>query len=204
MLITFEGIDGSGKTTLIKEVYKRLRKEKVDVIKTKEPAGTKVGKKITKIIMNDEIARQTEALLFAASRREHVRQVIMPAVAFGKMVLCDRFVHSSVAYQGAGNKLGEKRILDLNREFAMLGAEPRLVFILDISVEESIRRIQERGKTNEFDKKDLLFYHTARESFLKMAMDPMNPFTEIVVLNGRLTTNELTEIVINKIKEVYF
>lgn len=140
--LTVEGLDGSGKGTQIERLSDALDRWGFEVVHTREPGGTPIGEKIRDILLDRENAAMTdvtEALLYAASRAQHVREKILPAVAEGKVVLCDRFLDSSVAYQGGGRQLGIDEVLAINAP-AVEGAMPDLTVFLDLDHEESLRR----------------------------------------------------------------
>ncbi len=140
--LTVEGLDGSGKGTQIERLSDALDRWGYEVMHTREPGGTPIGEKIRAILLDREnaaMADVTEALLYAASRAQHVRERILPAVAEGKVVLCDRFLDSSVAYQGGGRQLGIDKVLAINAP-AVEGAMPDLTVFLDLDHEESLRR----------------------------------------------------------------
>ncbi len=140
--LTVEGLDGSGKGTQIRRLSDALGRWGFDVVHTREPGGTPIGEKIRDILLDREntgMAAETEALLYAASRAQHVREKILPAVAEGKVVLCDRYLDSSVAYQGGGRQLGIDEVLQIN-ESAVDGAIPDLTVFLDLDHQESLRR----------------------------------------------------------------
>ena len=173
LFITIEGPDGAGKTSVLEELYPRLQLEaKRDIVKTREPGGVKIAEKIRRIILdpkNSEMDERTEALLYAAARRQHLIQVILPALNEGKIVICDRFVDSSIAYQGAGRGLGEKEIWQIN-QFAIDGLMPALTIYLDIESEIGLKRIAEHrsNQVNRLDEEKLEFHRTVRQSYLKL------------------------------------
>ena len=142
VFLTVEGLDGSGKGTQIERLSDVLDRWGYEVVHTREPGGTAIGEKIREILLDREntgMTDVTEAMLYAASRAQHVREKILPAVAEGKVVLCDRFLDSSVAYQGGGRQLGIDEVLRIN-SLAVEGAMPDLTVFLDLDHEESLRR----------------------------------------------------------------
>lgn len=145
--ITFEGGDGSGKSTQIKKLKSFLETNGFDVILTREPGGTEIGEKIRSIILdpeNGEMSAVTEAMLYAASRAQHVTEVIKPAVDSGKIVICDRFVDSSIAYQGYGRKLGES--VEIINSYAVGEYMPHMTFLLKLKPQAGSSRIAGRDK----------------------------------------------------------
>lgn len=158
LFITFEGPDGSGKTTVSKLVYEKLLNKYVNLtdkfIYTREPGGTDIAEKIRDIIVNYDVDPRTEALLFAASRSEHVWKKIMRAKNEKKIILCDRFVHSSLVYQGIVKGLGIKKIYKIN-EFAMGQIKPDYIFYFDLMPQTCLKRLNSRE-----DKQDRLDFQT--------------------------------------------
>jgi dTMP kinase len=148
LFITYEGLDGSGKTTQIKLIYDFLIKAGFDVVLTREPGGTKIGDLIRKILLdkkNSGMSYRAETLLFLASRAELVLKVIEPAIKEGKIVICDRFFDSTVVYQGIARELGEKEVLDMSL-WATNGIIPDLTFLLSASTDICDRRISSASK----------------------------------------------------------
>lgn len=144
LFISVEGPDGSGKSTQIKNIRQFFEDKKIDIIFTREPGGTAVGERIRDVILDrkyKEMCPMTEAMLYAAARAQHVHQVIKPALAQGKIVICDRFVDSSIAYQGYGRGLGQA-VKTIN-DFAIDGCMPDLTFLLKMDPRVGRRRIRE-------------------------------------------------------------
>lgn len=143
MFITFEGLDGSGKTTQAELLAGRLRADGVEVVTTREPGGTPLGEQIRDLVLHgDHVAPWAEAALYAAARGQHVEQLIRPALERGATVICDRYVDSSVAYQGIARGLGLERVLELNLH-AIRGLLPDRTFLLLVDPQESARRVGE-------------------------------------------------------------
>ena len=156
--ITVEGPDGAGKTTLIQGLTKRLEAKLAVPLKlTREPGGDPIAEQIRGVILHPEnvaLDARAEALLYAASRRQHLMHTVIPALEAGQMVLCDRFVDSSIAYQGYGREIGEEGIIAIN-QFATDGRQPDLTLYLDITAEEGIRRIQANRSQSEQNRLDV-------------------------------------------------
>lgn len=174
LFITIEGPDGAGKTTVLNELYPRLQMiANSEIVKTREPGGVMIAEKIRQIILNPEhqqMDERTEALLYAAARRQHLVEVILPALNAGKIVICDRFVDSSLTYQGAGRRIGMKEIAQIN-EFATEGLTPNFTLYLDVDSDTGLRRIH-RSRTQEIDRLDLEgleFHQRVRHAYLKLA-----------------------------------
>lgn len=172
--ISFEGPDGAGKTSVIRQVKADLIAEfdPDQVMYTREPGGNHISEQIRQVLFdsaNTDMDGRTEALLFAAARRQHIVSEIVPALKAGKIILCDRYVDSSIAYQGAGRHLGEKAIWQIN-QFAIDGLLPQLTIYLDIESELGLQRIaaHRADQVNRLDKEKLAFHHLVRQSYLRL------------------------------------
>ncbi|OQQ87809.1 dTMP kinase [Ligilactobacillus salivarius] len=172
--ITFEGIDGSGKTSVLKGVTEHLNDKRIDnYIWTREPGGNRISEAIRKIILNveyTEMDARTEALLYAAARRQHLVDTVLPALNEGKLVLCDRFVDSSVVYQGVARDIGVEPVIKLN-EFATENLKPDLTLYYDVEPEISLKRISNnrQNQVDRLDKESMDFYHKVRQAYLSLA-----------------------------------
>lgn len=173
--ISFEGPDGAGKTSVINAIYhdmtSRLGYQKV--LLTREPGGNRISEQIRDVLFDDQntnMDARTEALLFAAARRQHIVEDIEPALKAGKIVLSDRYIDSSVAYQGGGRHLGTDDIWELN-QFAIHGLLPQLTIYLDIDSELGIQRINQHrsDQVNRLDREKLRFHRDVRASYLVLA-----------------------------------
>ena len=200
--ITFEGIEGCGKSTQIERLAKRLTKLGKNVVKLREPGGTAIGEAIREVVKhpagNDPIAPNTELLLMNASRAQLVQQVIRPALAQCSIVLCDRFYDSSIAYQGYGFNSDVKK-LEMVSDFATLDNSPELTFYLDISIEKSISRRQYM-EDDRIEKKGVEYLDKVRQGFLSIA--DKNP-NRIITIDASLNRNKINNIVWNIVKEKY-
>ena len=191
LFITFEGPDGSGKTTVCSEVFAKLKEDGYDVIHTREPGGIEIAEKIRKIILdpsNSDMDERTEALLYAASRRQHLVKKVLPALKEGKIVVCERFVDSSLAYQGYGRKIGFEEVLKIN-EFAIEGLFPDLTIYLDVDEKTGLKRIESRSFKDRLDLEDLEFHHLVHEGYEKVlevfkdrikVVDAAKPLNEVI------------------------
>lgn len=174
--IVFEGLDGSGKSSLMAALEKELQKRQIQFHHTREPGGTRLSEEIRNMILRKEgpaPTSRTELLLYEASRAQHVDEVIAPKLRAGQWVLCDRFTASSVAFQGGGREIKESDVHALN-DFATGGLKADLTVLLDLSVEESRRRRQGRGEANgesedRIESEADSFHEKVRQSFLKQA-----------------------------------
>lgn len=170
--IAFEGLDGSGKSTLIQGLRKEVESRQVPVVVTREPGGTPLGEELRQIVLkvtNDAPGPRAEALLYQAGRAQHVEKLIKPALARGEWVLTDRYTASSVAFQSGGRSLSIDDIDWLNR-FSTEGLEPDLNVLLDLSVEESLRRLQGRNQEiDRFERENKAFHQKVRDTYLQLA-----------------------------------
>ncbi len=172
--ITFEGPDGAGKTTQIEKFATYLRTRNYRYLLTREPGGTRISDAIRTLLLDPahtEMVNETEVLLYAASRAQHVKEKIVPALQEGLIVLCDRFVDASVAYQGYGLGIGEEKIHVIN-EFATAGLTPDRSYFIDISPESARERLIARSGQEALDRielKDLHYHEKVRQGFLGLA-----------------------------------
>ena len=193
MFITVEGPEGSGKSSVMKAVAERLTKEGHDIVFTREPGGTPIAEQIREVILNKENTKMdkvTEALLYAASRRQHLVEKVWPLTKEGKIVISDRFLDSSLAYQGGARGLGIQKVLDIN-SFATEGYFPDLTLLFDLEPEIGLARIAaNKGReVNRLDLEKIEFHHEVRANFLKIAkmfpdrfivLDASKPFDAVV------------------------
>ncbi|HFG0396557.1 TPA: dTMP kinase [Staphylococcus aureus] len=177
--ITFEGPEGSGKTTVINKVYHRLVKD-YDAIMTREPGGVPTGEEIRKIVLEgNDMDIRTEAMLFAASRREHLVLKVIPALKEGKVVLCDRYIDSSLAYQGYARGIGVEEVRALN-EFAINGLYPDLTIYLNVSAEVGRERIIKNSRDqNRLDQEDLKFHEKVIEGYQEIIHNESQRFKSV-------------------------
>ena len=175
MFITLEGPDGSGKTSQIDPLVKYLEQQGLPVVPTREPGGTDIGNQVRQVIMdlkNKAMHPSTEILLFQSSRAQLVNEVIRPALAEHKVVLCDRYADSTIAYQGYGHQIDLEELQAII-QFATGGLKPDLTVFLDITAEEGLRRNQQSGKWNRLDDYDLAFHQRVYEGYqTMMAQEP--------------------------------
>ena len=199
--ITFEGGEGSGKSSQIKILKSKLIDKGIDVVCTREPGGTPSAEILRELVTTGEVNKwepMTEALLMFASRYEHTKNLIIPSLENGKWVLCDRFYHSTYAYQGLGHGLGLKAMEAL-KKISIGEIEPDLVFFLDIDPMEGIKRTMGRH-TNEdrFEKMDISFHTTLRDAFLGFS----KTYSEnSVVINADQEINKISDIIFEEIEK---
>lgn len=178
--ITFEGLDGCGKSTQLERLAVKLREARVSVIATREPGGTATGNKIRELLLDTRTGNldpMAELALMFASRAQHLSQVILPALAMGETVLCDRFTDSSEAYQGGGRKLGSGPVLELHRVLCA-GIKPDLTILMNSDVAASVQRARRRNKAqissdsadeNRFESENRAFFTRVHTAYLEIA-----------------------------------
>ncbi len=165
--ITLEGPDGSGKTTVADAVVGRLKKQGIEVVHTREPGGIDIAEQIRSVILNPAntaMDAKTEALLYAASRRQHLVEKVFPAVKAGKIVICERFVDSSLAYQGYARSIGIDEVLSINL-FAIDNTFPDLTIYLDVDEQTGLNRLSNRSFKDRLDQESIEFHHRVNEGY---------------------------------------
>lgn len=173
--ITFEGPDGSGKTTIINMLLNSLQNDGFDAMSTREPGGSSIAEQIREVILhpkNTEMDSRTEALLYAAARRQHLVEIVEPALKENKILLCDRFLDSSLAYQGYARGIGVNEVLAIN-EFAINGMMPSLTIYFDLDPKIGLERISlnQTREINRLDMEKLDFHMKVREGYRKLAKE---------------------------------
>jgi dTMP kinase len=192
-LISFEGSEGSGKSTQITRLAAHLQKMGREVVSVREPGGTEIGEQIRNIIVHnsrgDEMCPETELLLFAAARAQLVREIIAPALVAGKIVLSDRFLDSSTVYQGIGRNLAPDPVQQINR-FAVGNVMPDLTLVIDVPTEVSLARIRQRASDipDRMERENIDFYHKVREGYLLLAKGMPE---RLVVVDGDATEDAI-------------
>ena len=191
MFITFEGPDGSGKTTQLNGLMPVLEKQGLDVIRTREPGGTEIGDQIRSVIMdmkNKSMTPRAEILLFCASRAQLVEELIRPSLAAGKIILCDRYADSTMAYQGYGHGLDREALGQL-LHFATVGLKPDLTLLFDIPSEAGLRRrLSNHEEWNRMDDYALQFHERVRNGYLEMAAAEPDRY---VIINADRSKEEI-------------
>ena len=188
VFITFEGMDGSGKTTQMRRLAKRLRREGRTVLETAEPGGTDIGLQIRNILLdsaNHKLSPTAELLLYFACRAQNVDQSILPAISEGTIVLSDRFTDSSLVYQGCGRGLGTETVLALDR-IACRGLKPDLTLLIDINLATSLARAEvrnrRRNRTDRMEQQSAAFYEKVLDAYLALAANEPDRFH---IIDGR-------------------
>ena len=204
--IVFEGVEGCGKSYQSKKLLKNLRKKKIDTILTREPGGTKSAELIRKLILNDyfkksnkdKFDKYTDTLLYLAARNEHVKNKIIPSLKRKKIVICDRFIDSTIAYQVFGKKIKFRFINNIHK-YILNGLKPNLTFILKVSKKSSKRRLLKRKTKNRYDNFSQSFYNNVQKSFIKIAKNKKNYFILDSSSNDNLLEKEIFKIVYKKL-----
>lgn len=197
MFISFEGIEGSGKSSLIKNLKNYYKNHALDVFFTKEPGGTELGEKIREILLDptSKIDPSSELFLLMADRVHHVKNKINPNLNENKIVFCDRYIDSTIAYQGGGRDLDDK---DIERMIKMLKLPiPDLTILLDVPVETGLMRAKERSELDRFEKEDIDFHKKIRQSYLNLQKKYPD---RIIIFNASMNENDVFEEVLNYIK----
>ncbi len=202
--IVFEGVEGCGKSYQSKKLYKKLKKNKVDALLTREPGGTKSSELIRNLILKDyfnkkkkdKFDKYTDTLLYLAARNEHVKNKIYPALNKNKVVICDRFTDSTLAYQVYGKKVDINFINNIHKK--ILGnLKPDLVFVLKVSKKSSKSRLKKRKSKNRYDNFAQSFYTKAQNSFLKIAKNKKNYF----ILESSNNDNKIEKKIFDKVSK---
>ena len=176
LFVTFEGIEGSGKSYQSRKLYKNLKKKNIPVILTREPGGTKGAEKIRKVILDDYFHRNseekfnkyTDTLLYLAARNEHIQNKIKSAISKKKNIICDRFTDSTLAYQVYGKGVN-KNLVDSVHKYILGSIKPDLTFILKVNISKALQRLKKRKKKNRYDKFSKNFYIKAQNAFIKIS-----------------------------------
>jgi dTMP kinase len=214
--ITFEGLDGSGKSTQVEKLARSLRAHGLSVVITREPGGTAAGERIREVLLHSAtsgLSPHTEMALMFASRAQHIHEVILPALAEGRIVLCDRFTDSTEAYQGGGRKLGSKAVLQLH-EILCGNLQPDLTVLLDNEVAFTVERARRRNRKNKsgrsekgsekdenrFEQENRAFFGRVRHAYLAIAArEPQR----VHVVNARGTPNETHAVIMEVVRKKF-
>ena len=194
MFITLEGPEGSGKTTAVEAAVKALEAKGYQIVRTREPGGTPIAEQIRNVILDKENTKmdpRTEALLYAASRRQHLVEKVWPALKEGKIVICDRYLDSSLAYQGGARGLGVDNILNINL-FATENTWPDLTLLFDIKPEIGLQRIASNAnrEVNRLDLEKIEFHNKVRDTFLELAKRYPDRY---VIIDASLSREEVAK-----------
>ena len=199
--IVFEGVEGCGKSFQSKKLFNRLRKKRINTILTREPGGTKSSELIRNLILKDYFTKDrkekfdkyTDTLLYLAARNEHIKNKIKPALLQKKVVICDRFTDSTIAYQVYGKQVDINFINGIHKKI-LQGVKPNIVFILKVSEKSSIKRLKKRRTKNRYDNFAQSFYNRAQKSFIKIAKNKQNYFVMDSSANDSLLEEKIFNI----------
>ena len=200
--IVFEGVEGCGKSFQSRKLFNKLKKNKIDTILTREPGGTKSSELIRNLILKDyfnkdnkeKFDKYTDTLLYLAARNEHIKNKIKPALLKKKVVICDRFIDSTIAYQVYGKKVDINFINNIHKKI-LNKVTPNVVFILKVSARSSRMRLKKRKSTNRYDNFSQSFYTKAQKSFLKIAKNKKNYFVLDSSSNNSLLEDKIFDII---------
>ena len=202
--IVFEGPDGSGKSTVSQAVYEKLITRGCAVLLTREPGGSRIAECIRDIILdpiNTEMDPRSEALLYAASRRQHLIEKVLPAIEAGKIVICDRFVDSSLAYQAYGREIDLDKVVAIN-DFAIEEHYPDLTIFLDVDVETGLGRLSKRASLDRLDMEDLSFHQRVFAGYRQILanstrkyilVDAFQPLEEVIAVSLKIIEDFINE-----------
>jgi len=203
LFISFEGIEGSGKSYQSKKLYKKLRKMNIPTLLTREPGGTKSAELIREIILKDyfrtksieKFDKYTDTLLYLAARNEHVKNKLKNAALKKKIIICDRFTDSTLAYQVFGKGVNINLINTVHK-YILGNITPSLTFILKVNINKALKRLNIRGKKNRYDKFSRNFYNNVQKAFIKISKSNKNRY---VVLDNSRDSNDIEKIILNKV-----
>ena len=206
LFVTFEGIEGSGKSYQIQKLYQKLKRNNIPAVLTREPGGTMGAERIRKIILEDyfhpnsqnQFDKYTDTLLYLASRNEHIKRKIKPAISKNKIILCDRFTDSTLAYQVFGKGVN-KHFVDFIHKYILNGFRPDLTFILKVNLSKSSQRLKKRKKKNRYDKFSRHFYSKVQNAFIRIAK--MNK-KRYIILDTSKDTKDTEKIIFNRFKKI--
>ena len=206
LFVTFEGTEGSGKSYQCKKLFNKLKKIKLPVVLTREPGGTKSAEKIRNVILGDYFAsdskekfsKYTDTLLYLAARNEHVQNIIKPALSKNRIVICDRFTDSTLAYQVYGKGIS-KAFVDSVHKFILGNTKPDLTFVLKVNISKALQRLKKRKKKNRYDKFSKNFYVKAQNAFIKIARNNKKRY---VILDNSRDSSNIEKIIFNKVIKI--
>ena len=205
--VTFEGIEGSGKSYQSKKLYKNIKKRNIPVILTREPGGTGSAEIIRKVILKDyfhpdskeKFNKYTDTLLYLAARNEHIEKKLKPAIFKKKIIICDRFIDSTLAYQVYGKGVN-KSLVDSVHKYILGSIKPDLTFILKANISKAMQRLKKRKKKNRYDKFSKNFYDKVQKAFLKIAKTDKKKY---IIIDNSLDTPETEKIIFKKFIKVF-
>jgi len=206
LFIIFEGIEGSGKSYQSKKLLKNIRKTKIPAILTREPGGTRSAEKIRDVILKDyfhpdskeKFDKYTDTLLYLAARNEHIKNKLLPSLNKKKIVICDRFIDSTFAYQVHGKGVNKKLIQSVHKHI-LRNIKPDLTFVLKIKISKALKRLKQRKKKNRYDKFSKNFYIKAQNAFIKIAKKNKKKY---IILDNSTDSDKVEKIIFNKVTKL--
>ena len=207
LFVTFEGIEGSGKTYQSKKLFRKIKSMRLPAIYTREPGGTKAAEKIREVILEDyfhpdfkeKFSKYTDTLLYLAARNEHIEKKLKPAIFKKKIIICDRFIDSTLAYQVYGKGVN-KSLVDSVHKYILGSIKPDLTFILKANISKAMQRLKKRKKKNRYDKFSKNFYDKVQKAFLKIAKTDKKKY---IIIDNSLDTPETEKIIFKKFIKVF-
>ena len=202
LFVTFEGIEGSGKSYQSKRLFAKIKKMRLDTIHTREPGGTRSAEKIRKVILDDyfnlksreKFNKYTDTLLYLAARNEHIENKIKPAISQKKIIICDRFTDSTLAYQVYGKSVSIN-LVNLIHKYILGNIKPDLTFILKVNISKAMQRLNKRKKKNRYDKFSKNFYYRVQKAFIKIAQSNKRKY---VVVDNNIDNSNAEKIILQK------
>jgi dTMP kinase len=206
LFITFEGVEGSGKSYQSQKLYKKLKKKNISVIKTREPGGTIGAERIRDLILKDyfhknpkeQFNEYTDTLLYLAARSDHIRNKIKPSIDKKKIVICDRFTDSTMAYQVYGKKVN-KNMIDIVHKNILKGIKPDITFLLTLNISKAMKRLKNRKNNNRYDGFSKDFYTKVQKAFIKIAKSNKKRY---VMLDSSKDTKDIENKIYNVINKI--
>ena len=205
--VTFEGIEGSGKSFQSKKLFRKIKSMGLPAIYTREPGGTRPAEKIRELILKDyfhknskeKFNRYTDTLLYLASRSEHIEKKLKPAISKKKIIICDRFIDSTLAYQVYGKGVS-KSLVETIHKYILQGIKPDVTFLLKTNIWTAMRRLKKRKKKNRYDKFSRSFYYEVQKAFLKIAKTNKRKY---IIVDNSFDTPETEKIIFNEFIKVF-
>ena len=202
IFITFEGIEGSGKSYQAQKLYQNIKKKKISAILTREPGGTKSAEIIREVILKDyfdanskeKFNKYTDTLLYLASRNEHIENKIRPAIKKKKIIICDRFIDSTLAYQVYGKNVN-KKFIDTLHKHILKGLKPDYTFILTVNIKKAMNRLKKRKNKNRYDKFTSNFYNKVQKAFIKISKNNKKRY---MLIDNSNDTTDVEKIIFGK------
>ena len=206
LFVTFEGIEGAGKSYQSQQLYKNLKRNNISVVLTREPGGTIGAERIRKVILDDyfhpnskeQFNKYTDTLLYLAARNEHVEKKLKPAILKKKIIICDRFIDSTMAYQVHGKGVS-KNLVDSVHKYILGNIKPDLTFILKVNISVALRRLKKRKRKNRYDKFSKDFYARAQNAFINIAKKNKRKYS---IIDNSKDSDEVEKAILKRFNKV--